>query len=550
MAHAVALFPSSDRMTSQWQAPNRNAVLATDDMVAANHPGVAKAGAQVLSTGGNAIDATIAMAAMSWLALPGQCGVGGDAFAVVRSPNGSVVTVGGSGFGPDGGSPGFYRDRGFSALPLSGPLAVAAPGAIAALVQLHTQGATRALDELWAPAIAAAEHGLPCTQKTRENILDFETELRNDDGMRQVFLRAGRAPQIGERLPQRELAASLRLLARLPESMYDGELAQRAVAWLVEGDAPFSGAEWALAADALVGPAIVGSYGGMLVHETPLPTPGWMVLQQAALCDAEVGQRAWLGASAIGWFAAAARRSFRDRWDHCGSDTDAWVALLGEQAISAARDEIRQGRHSLAATGLHPDGDTTSTVAVDADGMAVSFIQSLAFTFGARTMVPGTGIVLNNRLARGAYLVDGHPNEVRPRRRPLHTLNAWIVTDDSGQLRHVGNTPGGDGQVQWNMQILSHLIDHDLDPQEAVSAPRFTVYPGSDADAIGASEELRCEARLSEETVAELRTVGHDVRLVGPWDAGGGALVISADHRLGCLSGGADPRQDGVALGD
>ena len=143
-------------------------------------------------------------------------------------------------------------------------------------------------------------------------------------------------------------------------------------------------------------------------------------------------------------------------------------------------------------------GDTTSTVAVDNDGRAVSFIHSLALTFGAKFTVPGTGVVLNNRLGRGAYLIPGHPNAVAPRRKPLHTLNAWIVTDDAGELLHIGNTPGGDGQVQWNMQLMSHLLDHGLDPAEAVSAPRFTVFPGSDADVIGKPAELRVEATISE----------------------------------------------------
>jgi gamma-glutamyltranspeptidase/glutathione hydrolase len=99
------------------------------------------------------------------------------------------------------------------------------------------------------------------------------------------------------------------------------------------------------------------------------------------------------------------------------------------------------------------------------------------------------------------------------------------------------------------MQLLSHVVDHGLDPQEAVSAPRFSVYPGSDADSIGAPDELIWESGLGDSVLAQLVERGHRVRTVGPWDAGGGALVVSVDHRLGCLSGGADPRQDGVALG-
>lgn len=530
-------------------APPRNALLAGQEMVGALHPAVSAVGAQILATGGNAIDATVAMAAMSWLALPGQCGVGGDAFAIIHEPGGAVRTVGASGFGPDGTDVDFFRARGLPSIPLSGALAVAAPGSIAALHALHNLGATRSLAELWAPAIQAAENGVACSAKTRENILDYETELRVDADMRQIFLRNGRAPQLGQRLVQPELAGSMRRLAADPRSMYEGELADRALEALQAEGAPFSGEEWALSGEAAVADAVTATYGGLLVHETPPPTPGWMLLQQAGLCDGQLTALPWLGADAIGWLAEAARRAFHDRRQGCGADNDAWCSTLDPGALEAARQQIRDGQHTLVDAGVRPDGDTTSTVAVDSAGRAVSFIQSLAFTFGARFSVPGTGIVLNNRLGRGAYLTEGHPNAVKPRRRPLHTLNAWIATDDKGHLRHVGNTPGGDGQVQWNMQLLYHLIDHGLDPQEAVSAPRFTVFPGSDADTIGHDPELRCESRIPDSTLDRLREHGNGVKRIGPWSAGGGALVISIDHELGCLSGAADPRQDGVVLG-
>ena len=164
--------------------------------------------------------------------------------------------------------------------------------------------------------------------------------------------------------------------------------------------------------------------------------------------------------------------------------------------------------------------------------------------------MPGTGVVLNNRLGRGAYLIDGHPNEVRPRRKPLHTLNAWLAEDDRG-LRHVGNCPGGDGQVQWNMQVLSHVVDHGTDPQTAVSLPRFSVFPGSDADVVDQPEELRVEPGLPATTLHRLRGWGHRVRQVplqvgGP---GGSALAISVDHDHGVLRAGADPRMEGMAIG-
>lgn len=537
-------------MTSEVSGPSRNSVLATDFMVASSHPAVSGAGYQVLAAGGNAIDATLSMAAMSWIALPGQCGIGGDAFALVREPDGSVWTVGGSGYGPDGGKLGFYRERGYEAIPLRGALAVAVPGAPAALRALRDRGATHGLEELWGPATRAAENGLPCTARTRGDILDHESELRADRGTMEVYFRDGRAPTVGDVLPNPDLARSIRLLSADPARFYQGDLAERSVGELVRLGAPFQGDEWAASGDALVGPAITVSYQGRTLHQTPLPTPGWMVLQQAALLAGQLADIPMLSPAAVHLMAEAARQAFQDRWEHCGSDNIAWRSLLDPVAISAGRRRLH-GRpsRSVALRGVSPHGDTTSMVAVDSAGRAVAFIHSLGLTFGAHISIPGTGIIMNNRLGRGAYLIDSHPNAVQPRRRPLHTLNAWLVTDGNGEIAHVGNTPGGDGQVQWNMQLISHLIDNELDPQQAVTAPRFTVFPGSDANVLGSPDELVCETRLGAATLSALRALGHNVRTVGPWGAGGSALVVSADKKRGLLVGGADPRQDGVVLG-
>lgn len=540
--------PTLGRMPATSDAPHRPPVLAAEAMVSSSHPAVSIAGTRVLADGGNAVDAALAMAAMSWVALPGQCGVGGDAFAVVREPDGAVWTVCGSGFGPDGGTPDFYREQGMTRLPLEGALAVAVPGAVAALAALHSRGATRDLGELWSPAVESAERGLPCTAKTRADIGEHAGVLAADAGARRTLLSRGTLPDVGQRIRHAQLAATLRTLAKDPASFYTGVFAECAVESLRAGGAPFSGEEWAAAWPVEPQAAISTGYRGHLVHQTPLPTPGWMVLQQAAICDGWLAELPWLDAEAVHVMAGAARVAFADRVERCGSDTDAWRTTLEESAVAAARDRVAFDNVPTGYVGA-VDGDTTSVVAVDGEGRAVSLIHSLAFTFGARISVPGTGVLLNNRLGRGAYLVPGHPNEVRPRRRPLHTLNAWVVTDRAGRLAHVGNTPGGDGQVQWNMQLISHLLDHGCDPQQAVDAPRFTVFPGSDSDVLGEPEELRCESRLGDDVLERLRRRGHAVRKDGPWAGGGSALVVSVDEAHGCLWGGADSRQEGVALG-
>ena len=531
------------------EAP-RQPVRADGGMAAASHPAVTFAGARVLSEGGNAVDAALAMAGMSWLALPGQCGVGGDAFALVREPDGRVWTVGGSGYGPDGGHPDFYTGRGLRAVPEEGPLSVAVPGAPAALARLHAEGATRELAELWAPAADAAEYGLPCSAKTASDIAAHREALARDRDAAEALLPGGRVPRPGQRLTQPALAGTVRQLAADPAAFYTGRFAERAVAALRAGGAPFDGAEWELCGTTAPEPAVSAPYGSSTVHQTPLPTPGWMVLHQLSLCSGELARLPWLSAEAVHLLTCAARLSFARRIERCGSDAgdDSWRACLTGDAVAEARARIARGAVVAGAAGP-ADGDTTSMVAVDAEGRAVSLIHSLAFAFGSRSTVPGTGVLLNNRLGRGGYLIPGHPNEVRPRRKPMHTLNAWLVTDAAGRLAHVGNTPGGDGQVQWNTQLLSHLLDHGLDPRAAVNAPRFAVHPGSDARDLGAAEELRCETRLGGGVLASLRSRGHRVVDAGPWGAGGSAMAVSVDHEQGCLLGGADSRQDGTALG-
>jgi gamma-glutamyltranspeptidase/glutathione hydrolase len=530
-------------------AQHKTEVLGTRAAVASSSPLVSQVGARVLADGGNAVDASLAMAATSWMVLPGQCGIGGDMFALVREPDGRIWTVNGSGTGPDGGTTAFYRERGHRSIPLSGALAVAVPGALAAIRRLHAAGATRSLEELWAPAVLLGADGVPCSAKTRADIAEHAESLAGDPGAAAMFLPGGRLPQVGERLPFKELADFVAVAARGTDGFYDGQFADKALSRLVEGDAPFTGSEWSAAASVCPEPAISRAYGDVVVHQTPLPTPGWMVLQAAAICDGALAGRQLLDAESVHWLAESFRRAFRDRHQRCGADGDGWRDTLAADAVELARAEIGAFRASRSGPGRIA-GDTTSTVCVDDEGRAVSFIHSLAFTFGARVTVPGTGVVLNNRLGRGAYLVDGHPNEVMPGRKPLHTLNAWAVDRPGEGLLHVGNCPGGDGQVQWNMQVISHLVDHGLDPQTAVSLPRFSVFPGSDADVIDRPEELRCEEGLPTRTLEQLSSWGHPVKVVPPQvgGPGGSAMAISVDHDHGVLHAGADPRMEGTAL--
>jgi gamma-glutamyltranspeptidase/glutathione hydrolase len=432
------------------------------------------------------------------------------------------------------------------AVPISGPLSVAVPGAVDCWEQVHRAGATRSLAELWMPAVAAARDGIAVTPRMHLEARDESAKLRRDAVSHTVFLPGGAPPAVGSLLRQPDLARTLEGVAAHPRSFYDGELAERCVSALREGGAPFSGEEWA-AHRTVVDSPVQGAYRDAVLHTTLPPSPGYMVVQQAAMLDASLAGLEWLGADAVHLMAAAARRAFADRWQHVGSEGDAWRALLTADAIAAARAAIdaAQPPERVRIAG----GDTTCFVAADDSGTTVSFIQSVAFVWGSGVMVPGTGVLLNNRAGRGFYLDESHPNCVRPRIRPMHTLNVWQLADAAGSPTLAGGTPGGDGQVQWNVQLISHLLDHGLEVQAAVEAPRFTVWPGSDADVVGSPPELRCESRLGAPTLEELRRRGHEVRVLGAWEGGGGAQLIQLDREHGSFRGASDPRLDGCAIG-
>lgn len=536
-------------MTLKLIAQDRKPALGYRYAVASSSPAISAVGAQVLLNGGNAIDASLAMAALGWVVIPGQSGVGGDLFAIIREPDGRVWTVNGSGEGPAGAEAAAFRERGMTTLPTTGPLSVAVPGAMGAVRTLHRSGASMDLAELWAPAIDAARTGYPCTQKLRRDIGAQLPALQADATMSRDFLRRDDVPSLGTRITQPDLAESLLDFAADPDAFYRGAFADRAVEFLRQQGALFDGSEWERGLVAPPMEPLATTYQGHTLYQTPLPSCGWMMVQQARIVDGQLNSRPQLDAHAVHWLASAARVAFRDRYLRCGSDSAAWRDVLTDTHIQQCRREIES--RVLVSNGIsNRDGDTTCTVAVDDEGRAVALIHSLAFTFGAALVVPGTGVVLNNRLARGAYLVEGHPNELKPGRKPLHTLNAWLVEDANGDLAHVGACPGGDGQVQWNMQILSHLIDHGDNPVEAVSRPRFAVFPGSDANRLHEPPAVQVEAGLGQEVIDTLRHWGHPVREVPVQvgGVGGSAMVVSRDPATHTLSAGADPRLDGVAL--
>jgi gamma-glutamyltranspeptidase/glutathione hydrolase len=471
-------------------APARPPAIALDAMVATSQPLATRAGLRALERGGNAADAALAAAAMLSVTEPMSTGIGGDVFALV------------------------WRDGGLSALdaagpaPMrvdteepatSGPSSVDVPGAVAGWAAFSDRHGTLGLDACLRDAIDVARSGFAVGTAT--------SRLWHDAPDRPQELRP--APPPGSRVAFPELAATLEAIAlHGPDALYRGRVAEAIceASWLEEDDLERYEPRW-------VEPLSL-SFRGVEVVELPPPTQGVAALEGLGLyARMEPGLRGQVAAAQL-----ALEDAFRFVRD--GADVG---HLLDHHYL-----ETRRGSTASAVT--VPEGGTVYLCAVDGDRMAVSFIQSIFGHFGSGIVVPGTGIVLNNRAA--CFAVGGR---VEPGRRPYHTIIPGMLLRDGSLLGPFG-VMGGMVQAQAHVQLVAALAEDGCDPQEALDRPRFRI-DGSDVQL----EEGRWDR------AHELEGLGLTPRRAPDSSPFGAGQVIVVDGDA--LVGGSDARRDGYAAG-
>jgi gamma-glutamyltranspeptidase/glutathione hydrolase len=207
-------------------------------------------------------------------------------------------------------------------------------------------------------------------------------------------------------------------------------------------------------------------------------------------------------------------------------------------AERAARIDLERAQPMRLPEQIQPD--TTSLVTADRYGNTVTYIHSL-FS-GAGVVLGDTGVLMNSRML-GFNLDEGDPNCLAPGKRPMHTLNSFVVHKD-GQPVLVGGTPGAHWQVQTNLQILTNLLDFELGLQDAIAAPRFAI---GDFATLG-NPVVKLESRVAPETVAELERMGHEIELIGPWASGGSVQLIRRDPETSLLRGATEIRYSGSSV--
>lgn len=511
-------------------------------MVASADQLATSAGLAIFAQGGNAVDAAIATNAAIAVTAPHLCGMGGDLFALIHVDDpssdapGDTFALNASGRAGAGADPDALRSEGFGDMPFKLDVrSVTVPGCVDGWVALHERFGSLSLDQILAPARRLAADGFPASPllvgslrrldtRSRENLAELATQATSTGA---VVRRPGAAL----------------VLAALPTSGRDGFYLGAFGDGLLElGDGLFSADDLGTVQANWTEPLSTSAFGVDL-HTIGPNSQGYLTLAAARLAD---------------------RLDLPD-----DPDDERWAHLLIEAATAAGFDrphalhEHADGNElldhidqrleliGLETASARPvpgsDGDTTylCTAGVDRDGrrIGVSLIQSNASGFGSHLVEPNTGINLHNR-GIGFNLVDGHPAEFRPGRRPPHTLSPALATR-SGRLVSVFGTMGGDAQPQILLQIAARLFHHGKSPTAAIDAARWVLHgPDTGFDTwTGAGGPLvHVEDHAPADWVDALAARGHRSESHPSWDSGFGHAHAIVVEPTGMFAGAADPR--------
>jgi gamma-glutamyltranspeptidase/glutathione hydrolase len=543
----------------------KQAVHARRQMIVAAHPLAAKAGLEMLRAGGTAADAAIAAQLVLNAVEPQSSGLGGGGFLVHFDPrSGRTAVYDGRETAPAAAAPQRFlgpEGKPFRYLEAVGSgLSVGTPGIPQLLAQVHARHGRLAWQRLFGPAIRIAEQGFEISPRL-EQLIARDPLLRRDPGARELFYREDGTPKVaGERLRNPALAATLRALARSgPEVFYGGPIARDIVAAVRNQSRPGDLSEADLAAYRVIERSpLCGEYRRHKLCGAPPPSAGVATIDMllGILEHFPMQGLAPLSIDAVHLFAEAGRLAYadRDRYLADPAFVPAPLARLLDPAYLAARSRLIQPDRSL---GSAPPGElalrqgwhfaagptlelpsTTHISVVDRQGRVVSFTSSIESAFGSRILV--RGFLLNNQLTDFSYLPErnGVPvaNRVEGAKRPRSSMSPIIVFDPAGKSRYALGSPGGNDIINYVALTLVALIDWKLDPQQALDLPRY----GS------RNRDTELEAVAGTEALQDgLRARGHVLR-ISPQASGLHLIEISPRG----LTGAADPRREGIALGD
>lgn len=523
---------------------------AFNGMVVAPHHLAADAGKRVLQEGGNAIEAMIAAASTIAVVYPHMNSLGGDNFWLLHAPGTEPLGIDACGAAAAAVDIDFYHSRGLDRIPDRGPLAAlttagAVSGWQAALAHSTEQWEGRLpLERLLEEAMFHAYHGVAVSDTLASHTQNKLGELHEQPGFAGAFLDAGEPPRPGDRFKQPALAQTLSTLVKNGlDDFYRGVLAHVVAAELAAAGSPVSREDLAAQRAKQLTPLSL-TLAGHRLYNMPPPTQGLTslmllgVYERLAVADADTFEF-------IHGLVEATKQCFRIR-DSEVCDPQ-YMSEPAENFLQPGLlDELAHGIDRQIAQpwpDASPGGDTVWLGAIDRQGRAVSFIQSIYWEFGSGVVLPETGITWQNR-GTSFSLDPAHHNCLKPHRYPFHTIQPALALLNDGRVMPYG-TMGGDGQPQTQAMVFARHVLHGQSLQESITAPRWLLGRTWGRDVTN----LRVESRFSEELIRALRSAGHDVEVVGAFEEVMGHAGALVGHPDGLLEGAADPRSDGMASG-
>lgn len=553
----------------EWAFPAGSVVPSTsrDGMVTSTDRVASEIGAEILRRGGNAVDAAIATHFALAVVNPEAGNIGGGGFLVAR--------IGGESFALDfrEKAPGaatrdmYLNERGEATdRSRSGHLASGVPGSVAGMWAAHQRFGTLPWAELVAPAIALAD-GIVMHERLAQSLSDYEQRLSRDAGTAATFLIDGRAPRVGERFAQPDLAATLRrVAAEGKRGFYEGRTAELIEAEMRSGGGIITRADLAAYEAVWRDPVELG-YRGHTVVSMPPPSSGGPTLGELLniLEGYDLAGLGYHSAEHVHLFTEAAKLAYADRNSYL-ADPDfveqPIQRMISDEYAAERRSAIRSSAATpsaevepglgpvpgIALAGASESTSTTHFSVVDRSGNAVAITTTLNSLYGNAITVDGAGILLNNEMddftvlpgaANMFGLVQGEANAIEPGKRMLSSMTPTIVLDPSGRVKLVTGSPGGSTIITTVAQIVSNVVDFGMNLGNATAAPRLHHQHLPD--------ELLYEVDgLLPPVVARLRAMGHQVEERSGYSGDVTSILVEAD---GTIHGTADPRRGGGAVG-
>ena len=530
-----------------WKSSSqRSVVMGTQGMVASSQPLATLSGYKILSKGGNAIDAAVAMVSTLSVVEPYNVGLGGDAFALIYlAREKKLIGMNASGRAPYRATIEEYRKRGISEIPERGILAVTVPGALHGWAQVLKRFGTLHLANVFRDAILYAEKGFPVTEVIAGEWKEAENLLHSSEASSKTYLVHGKAPSPGQVFANKDLAKTFKRIAREGIGVfYEGDICDAIIHTSNRLQGLFTHKDFKDHTTTWVEPISTG-YRGYTIYELPPNGQGLTALEMLNILEGyDIGQLKSNSPEYLHLLIEAKKAAFEDR-DRFITDPE-FEKIPVDQLISKEyakkirtkikKDEARSPSHF---TEESRGSETVYVTVVDKDRNAVSFISSLFLAFGSGVVVDGTGIVLQNR-GKSFSLNPKHRNRIEPHKRPMHTIIPGMVFKDGEFLMSFG-VMGGDMQPQGHVQFLVNLIDFGMNLQEAMDTPRIRHLKGM---------EVYLEDGILDETAVTLAGKGHQiVRQFSPINQVGGGQAIYFDREQNVLLGASDRRKDGCALG-